>query len=255
MKAIIPVAWYATRLFPLTENFPKALLEVWSKTMLDRVVEKVCALWITDITLVSNTKYFDHFQKRADSSSFAGVTLHVLNDWTLSNADRLWAIWDIMFALQDQHINEDILVIGGDNLLWFKLTDAYALFQKTSSPTIIAHDVQSLDLAKKYGIVSVDQDNRVTAFIEKPQNPTSTLAAICCYFYPKSTLPLFSTYQEHWKKISDPVLAQKRMDAPWNFPARLIDQWYDVYAQSHSESRYDVWSHEALEEARSEFGE
>ncbi len=129
MKCIIPVAWYATRLFPLTENFPKALIEVGNKTMLDYVIEKVLEIWIDDIHIVSNNKYFPHFEEWKKNHNY-DVNITIYNDWTLSNDDRLGAIWDINFVKEQANIDDDVLVVLWDNLFEFSLQDTFELFQQ-----------------------------------------------------------------------------------------------------------------------------
>jgi len=243
MKAIILAAWYATRLFPLTKNFPKPLIKIAGKTMLDYLIDKILDIWIDEIFVVTNNKYFKHFMEWNNNAIY-DAKIKILNDKTLSNEDRLWAIWDINFVLEHERINDDIFVVCGDNLFEFSLENARQKFEDNGKTTIVGYDVQDFDIAKKLWIIAIDEDNLVIDFIEKPENPPSTLASTCMYFYPRNVVKLFKEYLEEWNN----------KDAPWNFLARLIEE-DDVYAEIYSDQRYDVWSFESLKAAKESFGE
>jgi len=251
MKAIILAGGYGTRLLPLTKNTPKQLLQINNRPIIDYVMDKVINIGITDITVISNDKFYPQFQDRAQNHEYS-KHIKTLNDNTKSNEDRLWAIGDIQFVIDSENINDDILVIGSDNIFKFWLEKAYNLFQKTNKTTIIWFDVQDQELAKKYGIIAIDDNNKVTKFIEKPQNPPSTLVAICVYFYPKHIIPLISKYLQEWKQNLNTEKYNKRKDSAWNLPARLLNQDW-VYAQTHKEKRFDVGWFESLESARKEY--
>ena len=245
MKAIILAAGYATRLFPLTQNFPKPLIPINNKPMINYIIDKLLEIKINDIYVISNNKYFNHFQNRANNNYKQNqINIQIINDKTYSNDDRLWAIWDIQYTIQQTNISDNIIVIWWDNLFQFSLQESYNLFLEKQKTTIIWYDVQNLELAKKYWIISIDNTNKVTKFVEKPQNPESTLAAICVYYYPKYILPQIEEYLSQWNNP----------DAPGNFPARLINK-DDVYAQIHNKHRYDVGWFESLKSAKEDFGE
>lgn len=244
MKAIIPVAWYATRLFPLTEDLPKTLLEVNGKTILDHTIEKVEELGIDEIYITTNNKFYNHFLDWNQDYNWNSKII-ILNDNTTSNEDRLWAIWDIHYTIKTHGIDSDVLVIWGDNLFKFSLHPTHELFQKHKKPTIIWYDLQDWELAKKYGIVEPGQNKKVIGFEEKPADPKSTLVATCVYFYPRETLPVIGEYLE----------AGNNPDSPGNFPAWLVNNGHDVYVQNHTEDWFDIWSFESLKEAKEEYGE
>jgi glucose-1-phosphate thymidylyltransferase len=253
MKAIVLAGGYWTRLLPLTKNTPKQLLQVNKKPIIDYAIDKVIKLWITDITVVSNDKFYKQFQARAQNHKYSKY-IKTINDQTKSNEDRLWAIWDIQYVIDQEQIDDDVLVIWSDNIFKFELAKTYQLFKKTNKTTVIGFDVQDIDLAKKYGIISVDDTHKVTDFLEKPQNPPSTLVAICVYFYPKHIIPQIQEYLQIWQKTLNTEQYNKRKDSPGNFPARLIDKDW-VYAQTHKEKRYDVWGFESLKAAKEEYWE
>lgn len=243
MKAIILAAGYATRLFPLTENFPKPLLAINNRAMIDYVVDKIEELGITEIFVVTNNKFSQHFSMWANEHK-GKAKIKVINDKTTSNDDRLGAIGDIQYTIKQAEINDDLLIIGGDNLFKFSLSKAYDLFRTKKKSVIVAYDVKSLELAKKYGVIELDDNNKVLSFVEKPSMPKSTLCAICVYFYPKKVLPMIDRY----------LAEGNNKDAPGNLPAWLI-KVDEVYAQSYSEDWFDVGGFESLKEAKEDFGE
>ena len=129
MKCLLLCAGYATRLFPLTENFPKALLEVGNRPLLDYIVDEVNSLdEVDEIYLVTNKRYTPHFEKWAnEKNNIKPIT--VFNDITTYNENRLVSIGDIQFTIEKANIDDDLLVIAGDNLFTFKLRD-FVDFQK-----------------------------------------------------------------------------------------------------------------------------
>jgi glucose-1-phosphate thymidylyltransferase len=253
MKAIVLAAGYATRLFPLTTNFPKPLLPINHRPMIDYIIEKIEEIWISDIIVVANDKYFVHLQVWAQTYT-GNANIKVINDETTTNDTRLGAIWTIQYVVEKAHIADDILVVGGDNLFKFSLQPSYELFKRKQKTTIIGYDVKSKDLAKKYGIIDIDADNKVLNFVEKPETPPSTLAAICLYYYPEHILPEIKKYLDEGKANLTPEKYNKRKDAPGNLPSWLLDK-DGVYAQVHDEHRYDVGGFESLKAAREDFGE
>ncbi len=119
MKAVILVAGYATRLYPLTKNKPKALLKVGGKTILQHILEKIQEVdIINEVFLVSNARFYPHFQEWV-----ADRPIKVLDDGTSTNETRLGAIADLQFAIEKEKIDDDIIVLAGDNLFDFSLVD------------------------------------------------------------------------------------------------------------------------------------
>ncbi|MFT4343328.1 MAG: nucleotidyltransferase family protein [Candidatus Woesearchaeota archaeon] len=243
MKGIILAAGYATRLFPLTENFPKPLIPINGKPMIDYIIQKIEDLGVTQVHVVTNSRFYEHFVKWAEQySGKADIT--VVNDNTTSNDDRLGAIGDIQYTIEQGNIDDDIVVVGGDNLFKFTLHKAYELFTEKQKSTIVAYDVKDLELAKKYGVIEIDADNKVVSFEEKPPEPKSTLCAICVYFYPKSILPRIKEYLD----------AGNNKDAPGNLPAWLVKNDV-VYGIGYDEQWYDIGGFESLQEAKESYGE
>jgi glucose-1-phosphate thymidylyltransferase len=244
MKAIILAAGYATRLYPLTENFPKPLLKINNKPMINYIMEKIEELGIEEVFVVTNNKFTSHFEEWARHYKGKAKKITVINDKTTSNDDRLGAIGDIDYTIKQGKINDDLLIIGGDNLFKFSLKNAFALFRKNNKPTIVGYDVKQLELAKKYGVIKTDANKKVLSFVEKPAVPESTFCAICVYFYPKQTISEIARYLKEGNN----------KDAPGNLPAWLIKHG-EVYAETYSDRWFDVGGFDSLKEAKEEYGE
>ncbi len=193
MDAIVLAAGYGTRLYPLTKDKPKPLLEVAGKSIIEHIVRKIEEINnINKIYIVTNDKFEQHFKKWLRDFD-AKKPVEIINDGTKSNDERLGALGDIHFAIIQKEINEGIIAIAGDNLFEMSLLDVHNFFKKRNSNVIVLHDVKDFELAKQYGIVEV-KDNIVANFEEKPISPKSTLASTGIYLFPKKTIELIKKY-------------------------------------------------------------
>ena len=243
MKVIILAAGYAVRLYPLTENLPKCLLEVKGKPILTHILQKIEELPVNEVLIVSNDRFYAQFidwQKDLKSS----LPVRILNDGSKSNDDRKGAIGDIKFVLDSEKLDEDFLVVSGDNLFNFSLKQMYEEFAKKKKILIGAYDVGFLKEAKKLGILELDKDNKVVGFEEKPENPVSTLASIGVYFFTKETVSLIQKYLDEGNKA----------DAPGYF-IKWLYQNSEVYGWPFYKKWFDIGSFESLERARKDFKE
>lgn len=196
MDAIILAAGYATRLYPLTKDKPKPLLHVARKPIVEHIIRKIEEIKdINKIYIVTNDKFEGHFNDWLRSFD-AKSPIEIINDGTKSNEDRLGAIGDVHFAITSKNIDNELIVVAGDNLFELSLNDVSNFFRKKKSNVIVLHDVKDIELAKHYGIVETDNENLVTHFEEKPQNPRSTLASTGIYLFPKKTIELIKKYIE-----------------------------------------------------------
>lgn len=212
MKAIILAAGYATRLYPLTIDTPKALLKIKGITILDYILEKVETIEeINEIIIVSNNKFYDSFKKW--SENYKGKKqISILNDLSSSNETRLGAIGDINFAIKEKNIDDDIIVLASDNYFSFDLKEIYNYYKNRNSDIIIGSLAEQEILnQKKYAIADIDNYNQVIHLEEKPENPKTNIIIHAIYFYKKETLPLFNTYLEDGNN----------KDSPGNFPSWL----------------------------------
>lgn len=194
MKALILAAGYATRLYPLTRDFPKPLLEVGGRTLLDHLVSQIEILaGMEGICLVTNHRFLPHFT--AWHEGYAGpMPIRLLDDGTRSNEDRLGAIGDLQFALAQLGEDDDLLVTAADNLLQFSLAAFVDAFRVRPAPHICVHPVRDPERLRRTGVAVLAADNRVLEFVEKPSAPKSNLAVPPVYVFPAATLPRCGEY-------------------------------------------------------------
>src|SRR5437762_616208 len=193
MKVIILAAGYATRLYPLTLTQPKPLLPVAGKPMVEYVLDNLAPIGGIDrVYVVTNAKFAGHFQKWSDEyrATKSKLNFTVVNDGSTDDTNKLGAIGDIHYVLKMQNVDDDLIVVAGDNLFSEKLADFGKYCREKNAPVLALYDVDDLEQIKKYNSISVDGDGKITFFEEKPKQPTSTLTGIALYFYPKHTIPL-----------------------------------------------------------------
>ncbi|MFH1642646.1 MAG: nucleotidyltransferase family protein [Nanoarchaeota archaeon] len=242
IKSIVLCAGYATRLYPLTLNQPKPLLEVGGKPILEHLLKKIEEIDnIEEIFIVSNTKFYNHFIKWVNNyKSTKKIT--VVNDQTSSNEDRLGSMGDIQFVIEHEKIDDDILVVAGDNLFEFSLMEVADLFNIKRKTVVAVYDVKQKELAKQYGIVSIDNDNKIVDFVEKPQEPKSTLSSTGIYFYPKHIIPFLMNYGK----------SGENTDKAGNFLEWLFRN-EDVFCYVSDKKWFDIGSMDQLEQAKKNF--
>ena len=197
MKAIILAAGYATRLYPLTKNFPKPLLKVGGKTILDHLLEQIKVIaGIDGAYVVTNRRFYGHFADWARENKTIQTELRteILDDGTTSNDNRLGAVGDIQFAIEARDVADDVLVLAADNILLFPLQKLVNTFYSNPVSHIAVRHNPDYDDRKRRGNVQLDEDNRVLQFIEKPDRPISEWSASPVYIYPASILPRFEEY-------------------------------------------------------------
>jgi len=227
MKCIILCAGYATRLYPLTKNTPKHLLNVNDKTILDYVIEKIPMEHIDHIYLVTNDKFYGNFVEWGKTVN-EKYPISILNDDTKSNDDRLGSIGDVNFVIDEKNIDDDFLLVSGDNLFNFSLQPMVDLFNEGKN-VLSVYDVKTKEEARKMGIPTINEKGIITHLVEKPDNPTSTLAAIGMYIFRKEVMGLLKQYI----KEGHPV------DKVGEFMEWLCQQ-IDLYTYKY-EDPDDVW--------------
>lgn len=241
MKCLILAAGYATRLYPLTENFPKPLLEVKGKTILDWLIEDIDTLGvIEEYVVISNHKFAHHFH---DWAAQKEQKITVVDDGTVSNETRLGAVKDIQFAMDSLNIREDVLIMAGDNLLDFSLTAfiRYAVEKKTSC--IMRYFEPSRQRLMKSGVVTLDEHDRVLSMAEKPSEPESSWCVPAFYYYTA----------EDAARIPEGIAAGCGTDAPGSYVAWLCKR-SPVYAMEMPGSRYDIGNLEGYQKICEEYG-
>jgi glucose-1-phosphate thymidylyltransferase len=212
MKAVILAAGYATRLRPLTENFPKPLLPVGGRPMLDWIVERVEEVGDVDgIHVVTNARYASDFEHWA-----SGRAIQVHDDGTTSNEDRLGAVGDLRFTIEEGRLQGDhLLVIAGDNLFDYSLARYVDWWHgKGTASALAVRRIPDRELIKQYGVVTIWDDERITSIVEKPDEPQGDLAATATYIY----------HREHAALLQEYLEGGNSPDAPGRFPEWLVDR-------------------------------
>ncbi len=201
MKCLLLGAGYATRLYPLTRDRPKPLLPIGGIPMLQRIIEQVNEVpGIDCIYIVTNHRfasaYYNWLRDYTLQKQSLPMPIEIFDDLTISNDDRLGAIGDMNFVVENANIDDDLLVISGDNLFEFPLTGFLDFAQKQKSSAACLHDLGSPDLVSLYGVVETDKENRIIDFEEKPAKPRSTLISMGVYFFAREHMPLLKRYLE-----------------------------------------------------------
>ena len=227
MKCLILAAGYATRLYPLTENFPKPLLEVGGKTILDWLIDDVDTLGaIDEYVVISNHKFAHHFEAWAKEKT---QKITVLDDGTESNETRLGAVKDIAFAINTLSLDDDMLVVAGDNLLDFTLTSFVSYAQEKKASCIMRYYEGETARLQKCGVVEIDESDRILGMEEKPKNPRSNWCCPPFYFYTRVDARL----------VEKGIEAGCGTDAPGSYIAWLSSV-SPVYAMEMPGKRYDI---------------
>src|ERR1044072_5628729 len=195
MKLIILAAGYATRLYPLTLNQPKPLLPVAGKPMLEHVLDNISTIEAIDQAyVVTNDKFVNHFQKWANGyRPDLHFSFTIVNDHSTDDSNKLGAIGDMHLVITKHEIDDDIIVVGGDNLFSHDLHDFGSFCQGKNAPVTGVYDVGDLEQIKKYNAIEIDENHLITYFEEKPKEPKSTLTGSALYYYPKAVLPLIDS--------------------------------------------------------------
>lgn len=230
MKALILAAGYATRLYPLTISKPKPLLPVKGKAMIDYIMDKLEDIQeIDEVYVVTNSRFYKIFEQWA-SNHKSSKRITVIDDGTHTNETRLGAIGDIQLVIEKTKLKDNLLIIAGDNLFAFKMRDFLEFANRhLPSCSIVLHNIGSLKEAGKYGVVKIDENNKLLSFTEKPPQPESTLVAICLYYFPK----------EKMQRVAEYLGQSKHKDAPGTYISWLVknddvygfifeDEWYDI---------------------------
>ena len=240
MKCLILAAGYATRLYPLTENFPKPLLKVGEKTILDWLIDDIeTANAVDEYVVISNHKYARHFEAWAEKKS---QRITVVDDGTDTNETRLGAVKDIQYAIEKLGLDDDMLVIAGDNVLDFSLTAFMAYAQKKNSSCIMRYFEPDAKKLLKSGVVTVDENDRVLHMTEKSPTPATNWCCPPFYYYTKEDAGL----------VQKGIEGGCGTDAPGSYIAWLCEQTA-VHAMEMPGKRYDIGNLESYEAVKAEY--
>ncbi len=227
MKCIILCAGYATRLYPLTENFPKPLLPINDKPIIDYLIEDLETKdYIDEYIIVSNHKFVDHFHKWKNTRS---ENITILDDGSISNETRIGAVRDIQLVLEELSIQDDILVLAGDNLLDFSLNLFVEFFKEKKCNCIMTYYEPKKETLPKRGVCLFDENHKVLSMEEKPKVPKSNYCVPPFYIYRKEDLHFFKEGLESGCGV----------DAPGHFL-----EWFTIHADEYAfimpGKRYDI---------------
>ena len=236
MKCLILAAGYATRLYPLTENYPKPLLEVKGKTILDWLIEDIGSL-ADEFIVVTNHKFAQHFEKWA-----YGQNIRIVDDGTCTNDTRLGAVRDIQYAVEKASLDDDLLIIAGDNLLDFSLKSFIRYAQEKRSSCTMRYREYDMARLRKSGVVTIGEDDRILAMTEKPAEPESHWCTPPFYYYRREDL----------RKIPDALQDGCGTDAPGSLVAWMCRHTV-MYSMEMPGKRYDIGTLESYQDIKTHY--
>ena len=242
MKNIVIAAGYATRLYPLTENFPKPLLKIGERSILDRILDDVDGIEdIDEHIIVTNHKFAEIFNNWVSERKQKPGTkpIRIIDDGTTDNENRLGAVKDLLLAIDEFDINDDIMVLAADNILDFSFQGFVDFFKQKNTSVIMCHHEPELYKLQRTGVIAVDDDMKVLEMQEKPEHPVSNWAVPPFYIYKKNDLPLIRDCLNHGCGF----------DAPGNLAHYLVNAT-TIHAWIMPGSRYDIGSLDSYKEAQ-----
>jgi glucose-1-phosphate thymidylyltransferase len=202
MKAVVLAGGYATRLWPITKHRPKMFLPVGDDAVVDRVFDALEADdRIDEVYVSTNERFAEDFLAHLDESTYEKPVLSVED--TTDEDEKFGVVGALAQLIEREGIDDDLLVVAGDNVISFDLSTFLDFFEEEGDPALAAYDVGSKDRASSYGLVELAGD-QVVDFQEKPEDPNSTLVSIACYAFPRETLPLFDRYLEEGGNPDEP---------------------------------------------------
>lgn len=243
MKNIVIAAGYATRLYPLTENFPKPLLKVGSRNILERMLDDIDPIpGIDSHIIVTNHRFAPLFEEWLATVSYT-KPVTIIDDGTTSNDNRLGAVRDLLLAIDRCDVDDDIMVLAADNILEFSLRGFIDYFHEKGTSVIMCHHEPELKRLQRTGVIAVDDNMRVLEMQEKPENPVSNWAVPPFYIYSRADLPLIRNCMNHGCGF----------DAPGNL-AHYLAEATTLHAWPMPAGRFDIGSLDSYEEAQKRFG-
>lgn len=235
MQAIILAAGYSTRLRPLTDKTPKPLLQIGDKPILEWILDRVLPLaGLEQAFLVVNARFYSQFaqwHERYRPEGRADVPITLINDGSLSNEDRRGAVGDVCLAIERYDGNDDTLIVAGDNMFESDLSSLRDLHKRRAASVLGVHRFASVeDVRKRFGVVTTDQDQRVLAFEEKPEQPQSTLAATAIYLLRKEDLGhvLAMNRRPHSGELNAGCLIHELLVCGAPVYCEPVSSWYDI---------------------------
>lgn len=243
MKNIVIAAGYATRLGELTKNFPKPLLKIGTNTILGRMLDDIDQIEeIDEHIIVTNHKFASIFEEWAEDC-FYTKPITIIDDGTETNETRLGAVCDLLYTLQQENIDDDLLVVAADNLLFFSFQEFVDFANQKGTSCIMCHQQDDIEKLRRTGVVELDENHRVLNMEEKPQEPKSHWAVPPFYIYKKKDLDL----------IRHAVENGCGKDAPGNLAHYMVEHT-TMHAWPMSAGRFDIGSLDTYYEAVEKYG-
>jgi len=232
-------AGYATRLYPLTLDRPKPLLHINGMPIIDHIMDRINKMEkIDEVIIVTNNKFYNDFLNWKENYS-SKKPIKILNDRTNSDEDKLGAVGDIRFTIEKEGIEENVMIIAGDNLFGFDFNKLFEFFEEKKASVVALYDGQNKSFAAgKYGVVNIDKNNKIIDIEEKPSEPKTTLVSTACYIFTKKAI------EELKKSLSE----GKKHDNIGDFLIQLIKR-RNLYGLVFKEKWYDIGSYGQLQEA------
>lgn len=242
MKNIVIAAGYATRLYPLTENFPKPLLEIGKSSILGRMMEDIDRIEdIDEHIIVSNHKFARHFEEWAEKQN-TRCPITIIDDGTETNETRLGAVRDLLLAIDRCNVDDDIMVVAADNILDFSFQGFVDFFKEKGTSVIMCHHEPELKKLQRTGVIKVDENMKVLLMQEKPENPVSNWAVPPFYIYSSNDIPLIKDCMNHGCGF----------DAPGNL-AHYLTEVTTLHAWQMPGKRFDIGTLDTYYEAKKIF--
>lgn len=243
MKNIVVAAGYATRLGELTKNFPKPLLKIGENTILGRMLDDIDTIDdIDEHIIITNHRFAPIFGQWASEQHYA-KPITIIDDGTATNETRLGAVCDLLLAMERLNINDDILVVAADNLLFFSFAEFIDFAKAKGTSCIMCHEQPDIDKLRRTGVVELDGDMRVLGMEEKPAEPKSLWAVPPFYIYRREDLEL----------VRHAVENGCGKDAPGNLAHYMVSRT-TMHAWPMSAGRFDIGSIDTYNEAVKRFG-
>ena len=243
MKNIVIAAGYATRLGELTKNFPKPLLEIGNSTILGRMIDDIDQIDDVDEHVIITNHKFAHIFEQWAAEQHYSKPITIVDDGTETNETRLGAVCDLLFAMEKLQIDDDLLVVAADNLLFFSFQEFVDFAKVKGTSCIMCHEQPSIEKLQRTGVVELDDNFRVLGMEEKPQQPKSNWAVPPFYIYLKKDLDL----------VRHSVENGCGKDAPGNLAHYMVEHT-TMHAWPMSAGRFDIGSIDTYEEAKRRFG-
>lgn len=243
MKNIVIAAGYATRLGELTKNFPKPLLKIGENTILGRMLDDIDKIpEIDEHIIITNHKFAGIFEEWALKQSYT-KPVTIVDDGTETNDTRLGAVCDLLFAMDKLKIDEDMLVVAADNILFFSFQEFVDFAKSKGTSCIMCHEQPSIEKLQRTGVIVLDDNDKVLNMEEKPQEPKSHWAVPPFYIYLKKDL----------EKVRHSVENGCGKDAPGNLAHYMVEQ-VEMHAWKMTAGRFDIGSLDTYKEACEKFG-